>query len=1113
MKHTRKKGGQLKRAAQTLGKALTRGSPGIISSMAPAAERSVFPKFSQMGLRAASTLPIAGLPLNARQQIADISGLRYLLKTGTPTELTEAANSTIEQAASDINSTKQLIESVPNTASRALIEYKKPQNNLAVMAKAKTQGLLTGLVGKPGPRAIKMYNSYKKGLQNIAKEGEQAIRELEKRRTELLERGDTMIRRRLIGNAIMKVAKTRKNIQNARAALKNLVEPVGPTELFPVAKNALGLTPAERALRAQRALVLEEPAGPSNILPLSTNALGLTPAERALRAQRASQPALEEPAGPSNILPLSTNALGLTPSERALRMQRVSQPALEEPSGPTELFPNMAKPNFVPAPLPKPIAIPQQLALNVVPERSTALTTLTTPISGIKRAPLMEPLIKPLERISRINNTSILSRAQPSHGEIMYPLTTEVKQRNLKVTEPKIINAKFKVIEPEAKVEPEQKPKEEEKPSTVARAAVTMVGPNNSQRIQVVEKNNDEELSHGTINEYELKVLSYNVEHAKCKTGCIKNIVKFLMKAAEVVDVFILQNATNDVTKALGSTHVIVQHESNPSLLLAYAADKLKLAQVPPLFGTLESGQPFMMVAFTHMTIINVNATKDDMTYLASSIEELLGAHDGEMVRIAGIPAINVVEEYAGRLEGQHLILAGDFGMSPSNIPMLKDDNELTADLYYLKDENTGGEGLAFMGTILNGFNKSPTCCYPVYKKNRRLVYNVDQILTTFPDITVKIAEGSTNKDDMSSHVAVVATIKVGLQARPDGIGFENASVREPTVAAVVPPKAAVRPPPKATAAPPKAAVAVVPPKAAVAVAQPKIRLPAGIYRMDFIRHGLGCRALSSYIADSGLPPRLLTDALRMKAEGIDPLLADTGLLQAVALRRALSDKPYKAVFTSPLRRAIETALIVFGPRDVAIAFIPEELRTPGLIQGMTERAAGVPTIYAVPYLSEVRARKLGIRTRTNIDNESIGPAELEAWLGPHASAITIRPHATETEFNVIGFLNELGNIGINDNESSYAVVTHGNAMRSIYKSLGATEPLEDRRPYPTELWPMLVDIPGRSVLRYYSAPILPPAEYRLDRKSVTRDRLKVHGSRCRWVRALKGGRRTRRMR
>jgi broad specificity phosphatase PhoE len=513
-----------------------------------------------------------------------------------------------------------------------------------------------------------------------------------------------------------------------------------------------------------------------------------------------------------------------------------------------------------------------------------------------------------------------------------------------------------------------------------------------------------------------------------------------------------------------------------------------------------------MIVAFTHMTIIHVHAAKDDMTYLANSIEELLDEHQGETVGVLGMPVINVVENYLARLESQHLILMGDFGMSPSMIPQLTEDDEETADLYYLKDDNTKREGIAFMGSILNGLNKAPTCCYPVYKKNRRLLYNVDQILTTFPDITVRVAEETTNKDDMSSHLAVGAIIQVGLQARHEGIGLEDAEVRDPDrVKPVIPPPPIIPPPP---VIPPRP---ITPPRPV----EPKIKLPDGIYRMDFIRHGLGCRALSNYIADPKfLPPRLLTDALRVKAEGVDPLLADTGLLQALALRSALLGKNYKAVFTSPLRRAIETTLIVFGPRDVAISLIPQELRTPGLIQGISERTAGIPEIFAMPYLSEVRARTLGVRTRVNIDNESIGVAELEAWLGPHKDAIKIVPRATQTEFNIIGFLNELSNMGIKDNESSYAVVTHGNAMRSIYKTF-TKEPLEDKRPYPTELWPMLVDIPGRTVLRYYSAPIIPPVEYRLDRKSVTRDRLLRHGSRCRWVKAIKasGGRRTRRLR
>jgi 2,3-bisphosphoglycerate-dependent phosphoglycerate mutase len=48
-----------------------------------------------------------------------------------------------------------------------------------------------------------------------------------------------------------------------------------------------------------------------------------------------------------------------------------------------------------------------------------------------------------------------------------------------------------------------------------------------------------------------------------------------------------------------------------------------------------------------------------------------------------------------------------------------------------------------------------------------------------------------------------------------------------------------------------------------------------------------------------------------------DPPLNETGRAQAVELATALSDEPLAAVYSSPLRRAFETARIVAAPHDL----------------------------------------------------------------------------------------------------------------------------------------------------------------------------------------------------
>ena len=1066
MKHTRKKklkGGMMK-SVQTVGRALTHGAPRIIS----AAERAVLPKFGQLGLKAASTVaaPRLSAAFTPGRLPDDVQPLNYMKPIFESAPLSEVAEAATEAAAE-------------------IAEVAKQTSILAnIKERAKT-------LVPPSSKAFSRYLKQQAELEQLANAGRKAAVNIERRTQELLTRGDSRIRRRMILNSIVSAAKTRKNIKNSRAILQNIAEPAGPSELFPTTKYNLGLTPAERVFRELR---LEEPSGPSNIFPVEKNALGLTPRQRALQEERAALRALEEPAGPSNIFPVEKNALGLTPKERALQEKRAALRELEEPAGPKELFPNMAKPSLGLTPRERslktfmeqpPIMLKAELQKNNITNPITrALNSVTSPIGQlapsrqIQMNRLMRQIepVKTIDTLSRINNTSIVARSQPLVPEIMYPLTTTVKLPLSKQMSRPIIDVEGRVVE--------RKPKEEEKKPIITRTAAAMIGPSNNERPNNNTNNNK---SLKNIDEFDCKIVSYNVEHTKCKTGCTANIISYLTNSALIVDIFGIQNADKEIINALMKNYQVIIHGD---LVLAYNTEKLKMDK-QPLFGTLESGKPFMIVPFTKFTVIHVHGDKGDMAYISNSITELLDEIDEEAAAF-----------YLWKLHTHHLVLMGDFGMRPNEIPQLIDNSAMSADLYYLKDENSGKEGFAFMGTLLNGFNTRPTCCYPLYKKNRNLYMNVDQILTTFNDMNVQLV-GATDKDNMSSHVAVGAIIKVDLGARQSGIELDAADLREPiteteteTVATVTPKTVA------------KTVTKTAIPRPTPIVSQPKIKLPDGVFRIDFIRHGLGCRALSNYIVDSkGLPPRLLTDAMRVKAEGPDPLLADTGLLQALALRRALLDKPYKIVYTSVLRRAIETALIVFGSKDVALSLIPEDLRTPGLIQGIRERTAGNPFIIVAPYLAEIRQRTLGIRTRTNIDNESIGPERLEEWLGPHKDEVLILPRAFVTEFNILGFLNELASLNNNDNESSYAVITHGNVMRSIYKGLGAEEPMEDKRPYPTEVWPMLVDIPGRKVLRYYSAPILPPNEYRLERKSVTRDRLRRHGSRCRWVKAItKGG-------
>jgi broad specificity phosphatase PhoE len=76
------------------------------------------------------------------------------------------------------------------------------------------------------------------------------------------------------------------------------------------------------------------------------------------------------------------------------------------------------------------------------------------------------------------------------------------------------------------------------------------------------------------------------------------------------------------------------------------------------------------------------------------------------------------------------------------------------------------------------------------------------------------------------------------------------------------------------------------------------------------------------YLLRHGATAPNLEKPYRLQGQGVDESLAPLGLEQALRARDALADLPFRAVYSSPLRRAMETARIVAGALGLAVQTI-----------------------------------------------------------------------------------------------------------------------------------------------------------------------------------------------
>jgi hypothetical protein len=220
-------------------------------------------------------------------------------------------------------------------------------------------------------------------------------------------------------------------------------------------------------------------------------------------------------------------------------------------------------------------------------------------------------------------------------------------------------------------------------------------------------------------------------------------------------------------------------------------------------------------------------------------------------------------------------------------------------------------------------------------------------------------------------------------------------------------------------------------------------------YFADYIRHGLSCTNMMLY---GQLP---CGDGTK------DPVLSDFGVQQAIDLRRRLlaAGRHYDAIVTSPLRRAIETALLLFAPRDALISAYPALRRL------QFGDWTAVPTIQVVPFMLEADIEGQSIVIPD--EHVSVGRKALMTYFEQLLPYLTFAP--LKGGFSLAKILNLLYTYS---KGSRFALIGHGNIMSKLPIS---NKP--DKYPDNTELWPLLI---SERKLILVDKPLIPTRKYKL---------------------------------
>lgn len=255
----------------------------------------------------------------------------------------------------------------------------------------------------------------------------------------------------------------------------------------------------------------------------------------------------------------------------------------------------------------------------------------------------------------------------------------------------------------------------------------------------------------------------------------------------------------------------------------------------------------------------------------------------------------------------------------------------------------------------------------------------------------------------------------------------------------------------------------------------------AADYQVDIIRHGFSCGNMHHLLHLSGEGPQ-------------DPYLSDFGILQVIDLRRRLLERGgdgsshlYDRILTSYLRRAIETALLLFAPRDLLIERYPELVDV-----DFGDWSSAPPTITVIPYISEIGA--------DFAENHGVGMEQLRQEFMAFDRLLDFRilmrldPDCS-TEYDYPNFLKVLYSF---PRHSRIALISHGNVMRALLAIIHRDN-YSVRVPRNTELWPLAV---LNQEMEMVGEPLRPARAFPFAAGAEKSDR------RCRFVRRQTAGKR-----
>jgi broad specificity phosphatase PhoE len=252
--------------------------------------------------------------------------------------------------------------------------------------------------------------------------------------------------------------------------------------------------------------------------------------------------------------------------------------------------------------------------------------------------------------------------------------------------------------------------------------------------------------------------------------------------------------------------------------------------------------------------------------------------------------------------------------------------------------------------------------------------------------------------------------------------------------------------------------------------------------KIDIIRHAQSCRNLIGQLPGLSMWQKIQYQ----KAELGDPLISNIGVKQCLELRQLLADKEYDTIFTSHMRRTIETAFLVFAPRDAVLEHFGDSLNA----DEVTERTGNIRMICPLPFIAETTGSPFK-DTLTYSVSKQPSRADLQTWFSHPLFDYSHLPEKY-TIYDYGKFISKLSSLHL-DQTKQFALVCHGKVMKDIAVRNGIPKPKQVRN---TELWNCVMNLETGAI--NVGNTVVPGRDFEVEATS---------GRRCKFTR---GGRRTR---